>query len=334
MDAQGNSLNKRDVRMDNAKGILIILVVVGHFLLPLYQTRFVTNVFYTIYFFHMPFFVFISGYFAKGIVKNGVIRWKKILNILWLYLIYEVLVYFTEGLLEGHFGLPDPFHESGAPWYLLALFIWYVSLTFFKNCKTIWMPAALTLAVIAVKYLVHPGDFLALDRVLSFAPFFYAGYILKRENLNQYLKSGYSLLLSIIAFAILLFIFIGAKDLLSDHFLIVYGADFNRYSDGYQKILWFSNLVWYAGAMAVIYGLIRIIPSREMPVISKLGRNTLQVYMLHRPLRDLLQYAGLYGIINPHQKIQVFLLMAGALILTVLLGNNQIKKVSDRIQIK
>lgn len=334
MDALGNESNKRDLRMDNAKGFLIILVVVGHFLLPLYQTRFVTNVFYTIYFFHMPFFVFISGYFAKGIVKNGVIQWKKIINILWLYLIYEVLVYFTEGLLEGHFGLPDPFHESGAPWYLLALFIWYVSLLIFRNCKNIWMPAALTAAVIAVKYIFHPGDFLALDRVLSFAPFFYAGYVLKRDDLNKYLKSKYSLVFSFITSAILLFIFLGAKDLLSDHFLIVYGADFNRYPDEYQKILWLSNLIWYAGAMTVIYGLIRIIPSREIPVISKLGRNTLQVYMLHRPIRDLLQHAGLYEIIDPHQKIQVIILIASAVLLTVIFGNNRIKKIFDKVQIR
>ena len=58
-------MGKRDYRIDNTKGILIILVVIGHFLLPVASTRFTTNSLYLIYTFHMPCFIFISGYLAK-----------------------------------------------------------------------------------------------------------------------------------------------------------------------------------------------------------------------------------------------------------------------------
>lgn len=325
---------KRDFRMDNAKGFLIILVVVGHFLLPLYRTRFVENTIISIYFFHMPFFVFVSGYFAKSIVKNGKFEWKKVWNILWLYIVYEVIVYFTEGLLEGHFGIPNPFRESGAPWYLLALAIWYASLFFLKKVKTLWAPITLMIFVIIIKYVFHPGDILALDRVLSFSPFFILGYIMNEENLCKYIRSKLSITLSIIAVLVLIFIFMSTTDLLSRHTLVVYGADFNRYPYDYQKYLWISNITWYIGASIVIFGLLRLISNKELPLITKLGRNTLQIYILHRPIRDLLQYAGFYELINPHKKLQVIMIMIFAVLLTVLLGNDRLKKVFRKIQIK
>ena len=51
---------KRDARIDNLRGVLIFLVVLGH----LYDTvRFPTSVFQTavIYSFHVPAFAFVSG---------------------------------------------------------------------------------------------------------------------------------------------------------------------------------------------------------------------------------------------------------------------------------
>ena len=54
-------MKERNLKLDNAKGILITLVVIGHMLLPIQgTTRGVTNFFYMIYAFHMPAFVFIS----------------------------------------------------------------------------------------------------------------------------------------------------------------------------------------------------------------------------------------------------------------------------------
>ena len=61
-------MKERNLKLDNAKGILITLVVIGHMLLPIQgTTRGVTNFFYMIYAFHMPAFVFISGLLAQRI---------------------------------------------------------------------------------------------------------------------------------------------------------------------------------------------------------------------------------------------------------------------------
>ena len=182
---------QRDYRIDNAKGILIILVVIGHFLLPVASTRFTTNSLYLIYTFHMPCFIFISGYLAKGVYRDGKFRWDRLLRLAWLYFLFELGVHVTEGLLEGHIGWRIDFlHESGAPWYLLALIFWYLLIpACFYMGK--WISLLLALAVgLAGGYAGGLGDFLAADRVLAFAPFFYLGYFFSGENLRALCCGG------------------------------------------------------------------------------------------------------------------------------------------------
>lgn len=47
---------------DNAKGILIFLVLIGHFIMTYRPLK---PIFDSIYLFHMPAFLFISGLFSK-----------------------------------------------------------------------------------------------------------------------------------------------------------------------------------------------------------------------------------------------------------------------------
>jgi len=51
---------------DNIKGILILLVVFAHFLFGLQSSPVIDWLVDAIYFFHMPAFVFVSGYFSKS----------------------------------------------------------------------------------------------------------------------------------------------------------------------------------------------------------------------------------------------------------------------------
>ena len=56
--------------MDNIKAMLIILVVVGHLLELFLKSGNVKTIYKIIYSFHMPLFIFISGYFAKFNLKK------------------------------------------------------------------------------------------------------------------------------------------------------------------------------------------------------------------------------------------------------------------------
>ena len=65
------SINKdRDYFFDNARAVLIFLVVLGHMIQPYTsESNYMLALYLVIYSFHMPTFLFISGYFAKHLDK-------------------------------------------------------------------------------------------------------------------------------------------------------------------------------------------------------------------------------------------------------------------------
>ena len=64
-DSLINRIMERDNRIDTLKGVLVTLVVFGHcFIYGSPMDGMKTNLSNWIYLFHMPFFVFLSGYFT------------------------------------------------------------------------------------------------------------------------------------------------------------------------------------------------------------------------------------------------------------------------------
>lgn len=337
---------KRDMRVDNVRGVLIILVVIGHFLLPLYQTRLINNITYLIYSFHMPCFIMISGFYAKSLYKNGSFRWGKVVQLLWLYFVFKMLVNITEGMLEGYIPLfPDFVRESGAPWYLMALTFWYATVPIVKNFRVYPMNVLFLGLIILIstfiKYYVSPGSFLSLDRTISFAPFFYIGYFYSQENLDVYLASKGRRIIDAVGIISAAAVFFLMYDLLMIYNLVVYGADYIRYHESIYTQAWLINIVWYIMAFCMSMTLIGLMLNRKMLILTTLGQRTLQIYILHRPIRDLCQYFGFYDHINPHSKLNVLFVLVFATALTVLLGTkpvnllfNYVRTAPDRLLTK
>ena len=79
-------------------------------------------------------------------------------------------------------------------------------------------------------------------------------------------------------------------------------------------------------------GLIGIMLNRRMLILTNLGQRSLQVYMLHRPIRDLCQYYGVYDLVNPHSKLNVLLVVLLSAGLAVLLGSDTIYRGFDYVR--
>ena len=87
--------SRRDARFDNLKGILIFLVVFGH-LLELVGGPAAAWLYRLIYSFHMPAFVFCSGWFARFDAARFFRR------LLYPYLVYQTLyLLFDRLVLHG-----------------------------------------------------------------------------------------------------------------------------------------------------------------------------------------------------------------------------------------
>lgn len=61
-------MRQRDIRLDSIKGLLIILVVLGHLIGHNHEDVINERISIFIYTFHMPLFVLLSGYFSR--IKN------------------------------------------------------------------------------------------------------------------------------------------------------------------------------------------------------------------------------------------------------------------------
>ena len=125
----------RDFHIDNIKGVLIFLVVLGHMLGYLQETHsaFATGVRTFIYFFHMPGFIFMSGYLAKGFLTKEY-KAEKLLSFAWLYLLFKDVIELV------HFIFERPYFETAhhpAVWALIVLLfcggIWLLSFAYSKS---------------------------------------------------------------------------------------------------------------------------------------------------------------------------------------------------------
>ena len=165
---------KRDDRIDALKGVLITLVVFGHCFLygnPMDGVKWtIAN---WVYLFHMPFFVFLSGYFTHTNSQN---HWKGVLAILESYVVFQLLKGILQGFtLYNFFLVPAPMM-----WYLLALIVWRCLFYFVDKVtrsKTVKWVICISLFVVGLLAGFEDGigKTLALSRIIVFAPFFYLG---------------------------------------------------------------------------------------------------------------------------------------------------------------
>lgn len=162
----------RTAYFDNAKLILIFLVVFGHMIQPFRDGSDGINTLYMwIYTFHMPAFIFLAGFFAKGLGSK-----KYMMNLaqklLLPYLIFQGLYsgyYFFLGHDNWQTGV---FYPHWALWFLFSLFSWHVLLYFFKK-----MPPLLGMAVavgigLIVGYFGEISQAFSLSGTFVFFPFF------------------------------------------------------------------------------------------------------------------------------------------------------------------
>ncbi|MCX0356287.1 acyltransferase family protein, partial [Clostridium perfringens] len=184
----------RNYLIDNSKGLLIFLVVLGHSLEFIRKDYEVARLLYVfIYEFHMPVFVFISGYLSKNVEKG---RRNAVRNFLTPFLLFNIiwnLITLVGPLfLRGKFTeLPSEqafsfFTPGWALWYIFAMFLWKILLPDLLKFKNIFILSVI--AGIFVKLSGEFGSYMALSRTITFAPFFLAGYYSSEEKLKRFRK--------------------------------------------------------------------------------------------------------------------------------------------------
>lgn len=278
--------DERIVFYDNLRFILILLVVLGHVLGCCLDNSYITGIYLFIYSFHMPLFVFVTGFFAKKMEdKDGNFKLYKVINYVLLFLIFKIALFiFMRFILHQNveFYL---FTEHDTPWYLLSCALWICITYLVKNIKAKYMIIFSVLFALIIGYDYMVEDVFALSRTIVFFPFFLSGYYLSKEKLNKFInilhKPKYQIcsFILIVLVIIVLILFASKLDFLRPFLLSAYAYDFDIPFD--NKLMFpIIRLLCLITAVIISIAVMALVPRRRL-VLSKLGKRTLQIYILH-----------------------------------------------------
>lgn len=264
---------------DNARFLLIFLVVLGHF--SAYFTKGSLNMkrlFLLIYFFHMPAFVFISGLFSKNTVNHK--RYRRVFEYFLIYLFIRMFLFVTKTLSSGQVGEISLFPSTGVSWYIFALGVFTLITICLKNLdRKYFMVFSIVLACFA-GYDSNIAKEFALSRIIVYYPFFLAGYYMDQEKLVTTLKKKHITAVSAVVFAIFAFFIYRYINRIYWVRPLLTGQNPFVNLGQYYKYGMFLRLAYYLVVFILIFCLISLIPQKNS-IFTVWGQRSLQVYALH-----------------------------------------------------
>ena len=265
--------SERSAYWDNIKGFLILLVVFAHILFQLQNSFPAVNATVDyIYMFHMPAFVFVSGFFGKSPNSRS---FTVIIKLIFLYFIFNSIM----GFIYGFTSLLQPMYSY---WYLIALIVWRLTAHHIAEFKEI----NLILFVTAVFIGFYPtvDNTFAAARIIGFYPYYMAGYKLTEEKNNALISKKYIKRASV-----------GILTLLCAGMLAFVAYSYFGYTDGDFQMTGYSHaadpfgrIILYIIAFLAIYSIRCLAPQKNIPLLTSFGRNSLWIFILHRPVTLLL----------------------------------------------
>ncbi len=280
MRQQDVSNTMRVEKWDLIKGILIILVVLGH-LADFYtgDSEKMRSLFLYIYMFHMPLFVFLSGMFAKKMIQNG--SKEKIIGYFMLYIWLEFIFWIYRAIAHGNYSIKF-FNENGLPWFIFALFVFPIITRLVRNISPKYVLFVSILLSCVIGYDSNVTDFLCLSRIIVYFPFYYVGYLLDYKKLGSYqpkpfVKVCAAAFLAVVAAAV---VFWGDKI----YWIRPMLTGRNPYATlgDYEAYGFLIRLGVYVLAALMIAAIVAIAPVKwKGRLLIHIGKNTLPIYVFH-----------------------------------------------------
>lgn len=263
----------RDTYLDSCKATLIFMVVLGHFLERMigWKDPIDHTLLGTIYFIHMPAFIFISGILFKD--KNWI---KNTLFFVSLYIPFQFLFAVFDAIWLGQFQFNWNVFEKPywILWYLMGMMIWTVLTHFLIKTKF----AVLISLILALSIGLSPWNNYqySIGRIFTFFPFFIVGVIYgksiiqKIQNFQLAAVVGGLILLGIVSFVYLTQL---------NQFWLYGSLSYTQLKVSIWDGIWIRGSIMLISSLGIfaIFSLIKLWNSSFI----QLGKNTLPVYLLH-----------------------------------------------------
>lgn len=317
----------RDPFLDNAKLLLIVLVVVGHVLERVQQSALADTAYTWIYLFHMPAFVAISGYLSRSFTGTAKQNVRLLTTVAAPYVVFQLILSTERWLwISGEFTF-NLFVPNFAMWYLLALFVWRLLTPLLRS-----IPYALSLSLaISLLSVTYGGISQQLSgaRILSFLPFFTVGLLMTPERIEQF-KSvtarlwvraslGVFLVGSVVSVYFL-------RDWIARRWLYMYGHYDKFHLTNIEDLLLRGGIL--LAATLVFLSVLAFVPRRKN-FLTSLGTATLYMYLLQAaviyPLMQLIEAWPDWS------APEVLALIAAGVLLALALGTPPVQRATKRL---
>ncbi|CAI0926182.1 Fucose 4-O-acetylase and related acetyltransferases [Serratia quinivorans] len=261
---------KRDLSFDLLKGTLILLVIIGH-VLPGSASSGLRG---AIYFFHMPLFLGVTGYFIRRyFLDSGVVsilkkyRWRMIIPYLLAFVVYSAYDLYMSAETGGisvktliGLGLYPYYHL----WYIPAviIFVFYTLVIYRNNILLglfLLLSAALSIwwycfaDVMEDKYALL--KFIGDKRFYYYYSFFLLGFCISDWNV----KINYLFLMPIVVVSGVLSYYVANETLV-------------------DAILWYT---FNASLLCMLLGICKSLDLQKENLLVKMGQVSLPIYLWH-----------------------------------------------------
>ncbi|MGN8632198.1 acyltransferase family protein [Blautia sp. HCP3S3_G3] len=264
--------------VDNIKVLLIYLVVFNHMIAfqLVKDDMAVRHVWYAITIFHMPAFVFVSGYLCKkpqNVLKN-------VKNLLIPYILGYSLTWYAY-IWCGNSMDYELLRPSGsAMWYLLALFMYRLTIEGLGKVRFA-VPLSILFALWAG---TRPefSTYLSASRIVVFFPFFVAGYLWDSRHTQAVRRFKGKWVLLPVSVGLLFAV---------PHYMISSGIPVDIFRGNHSYLMCgltdemgiIMRLLMYLISFVLILTFLAILPDRKLP-LTFIGRNTMGIYFFHYPV--------------------------------------------------
>ncbi|MFC1400459.1 MULTISPECIES: acyltransferase family protein [Streptacidiphilus] len=313
----------RDPFFDNAKLLVIVLVVLGHAWEPLVGLpgeRPLRAAYLLVYLFHMPVFVLVSGWFSQSFRGEPRQLRRLLTGVLAPFLLWNTLLTLWVQWLAGTRLALAPLTPTWVLWFLMSLFLWRITAPLWRLVR--W-PVPVALAVFLLSGAFTFGPMLSLARTLEFLPYFVIGLCLRREHLDRLLALRHVRLYAAAAFAAVAALAWAAAPSTDVNWLYRSGSSGSLHVS-YARWLAESSVVFLLGLLLTA-AFLALVP-RRATWFSGLGAGTMYAFLLHPFLQRALLLKGWYRWSFLHHPGGWLLLTAGAVALALLLCTAPVRR--------
>lgn len=271
---------ERDTRIDSLKGLLILLVILGHIIGTCGTGTLNEDVWQFIYSFHMPLFILVSGYFMK-LKDDKATFWRSLSPLVTVLLIFQCVYLLVSCVVtKKMFSLQYLVTPYWTLWYLLSLVLWKIILQFSPKSllERPFLFLSLATCVSVFCGLMPPfGRIMSIQRTLNFFPFFLLGYYIGQGVIKSGLwPNKVSYLIIVVCIALIISNLpspIRAFNSIDSSKVLLRGADHYNITDVPLKI------VYLLMSFLLSISVFNIMPNCKF--LSQIGRDSMLYYLYH-----------------------------------------------------